>query len=111
MSDVVARLMKRRAMAITCAQESPIPFALYVQTYCEVFPQFPEEIRRWQSDLLTRFKGDLGLSHYVVHIGPQHQQSTVVKMADDFADTFGDELLMRSDLKDLARVRIRENVL
>lgn len=110
-SDLVARLIERRAVELTVAQEQPIDFALYYQTYLEVFPQFTNEITRWKSDLTTRFGSDLGLCHYVVHIGPQTNQPTSVVLTNDFADKFGDELLMRFDLKDLARMRISENVL
>jgi hypothetical protein len=47
----------------------------------------------------------------MVHIGPQTDQLTSVVLTNDFADKFGDDLLMRFDSKDLARMRISENVL
>jgi hypothetical protein len=46
-----------------------------------------------------------------VHVGPQTDQATSVVAADNFAEKFGDHLLMRFDLQDLARARIWENVL
>ena len=110
-SDLAARLIEHRAVEIIVAQEKLMDFELYYQTYLEVFPRFTNEIARWKSDLTTRLGSDLGLSHYVVHLGPQTTQPTSVVLTNDFADRFGDELLMRFDLKDLARVRISENVL
>ena len=110
-SDLAARLIERRAVEIIVAQEKPIEFELYYQTYLEVFPQFTNEIASWKSDLATRLGNDLGLCHYAVHIGPQTNQLTSVVLTNDFADKFGDDLLMRFDSKDLARMRISENVL
>ena len=109
--DLVARLIDGRAVDIIVAQEQPIDLARYCQIYEELFPRAKPEIARWQSGLTARLGGALGLSHYVVHIGPYTNQPTVPVMTDKFAETFGDELLIRFDLTDLARVRIGENVL
>ena len=110
-SDLAARLIDHRAVEITEAQEQPIDFALYCQSYTEIFPRFKNEIARWQSDLTACLGRELGLSHYVVHVGRQTEQATSVVAADNFAEKFGDHLLMRFNHQDLARARIWENVL
>ena len=110
-SDLSAEILHLRKVEITVAQDKPIDFDLYAQTYVEIFPDFGDEIALWKHNLATCFGTELGLSHYVVRIGPQTDQPTSVAMKDNFIQEFGDDFLLRFDPKELAYGRIWENVI
>jgi hypothetical protein len=110
--ELILRYSDHRVVELTPSQARPISFAVYCQTYAELFPAAKADIARWQSDLIGRHGKDLMLSHYVAHVGPQANWSTSCVIRHNFKEKYGEDLLVPfQDDKDLSYSRILENVL
>ena len=110
--ELILRYLDHRVVELTPSQAKPISFAVYCQTYSEVFPEAEEDIAPWQSDLIGRYGNDLMLSHYVAHVGPKADGPTSYVIRDNFKEKYGENLLVPfSDDKELSYGRILENVL
>jgi hypothetical protein len=110
--ELILRYLDHRLVELTLAQARPISFAVYCQTYAEVFPGEEKAIARWQTELTRRYGDDLMLSHYVAHIRPQVKGITSYMIRDNFEEKYGGNLLVSfRDDKDLSYNRILENVL
>jgi hypothetical protein len=108
--EQLTRFVPRRPVALTPAQERPIPFEVYGEAYRRLFPEAVEAIDRWCSDLAERWGRHLALSHYVVDMGPQSEGPSGCVIREDFAEKFGESFLapFESDEK-LAFARVFEN--
>lgn len=110
--ELILRYLDHRVVELTLSQARPISFAMYCQTYAELFPAAKADIARWQSDLIGRHGKELMLSHYVAHVGPQASGPTSCLIRHNFKEKYGEELLVPfQDDKDLSYSRILENVL
>jgi methyltransferase family protein len=111
--ELILRYLDHRVVELTPSQARPISFAVYCQTYAEVFPGAKDDIVRWQSDLIARYNDELLLSHYVAHVGPQAaDRPTSWIIRDNFKEKYGENLLVPfRDDRDLSYNRILENVL
>ena len=110
--ELILKYLQQRFVELTPSQARPISFAVYCQTYAEVFPGAKEDIARWQSDLIGRYGEELLLSHYVAHVGPRADGLTSYIIRDNFKEKYGEDLLVPfQDDKDLSYSRILEYVL
>jgi hypothetical protein len=110
--ELILRYLDYRLVELMPSQARPISFAVYCQTYAELFPTAKADIARWQSDLIGRHGKDLMLSHYVAHIGPQGSGPTSCVIRHNFKEKYAEDLLVPfHDDKDLSYSRILENVL
>lgn len=110
--ELVLHYLDHRLVELTPSQARPISFAVYCQTYAEVFPTAKEDVARWQSDLVGRYGENLMLSHYVAHIGPRTEGVTSYVIPNNFREKYGEDLLVPfQDDRDLSYKRIIENVL
>jgi len=110
--ELILKYLQQRFVELTLSQARPISFAVYCQTYAEVFPGAKDDIARWQSDLIGRYGEELLLSHYVAHVGPRADGLTSYIIRDNFKEKYGEDLLVPfQDDKDLSYSRILENVL
>ena len=110
--ELILRYLDHRVVELTPSQARPISFAVYCQTYAELFPSAKADITRWQSDLIERHGKDLMLSHYVAHVGPRASGPTSYVIRHNFKEKYGEDLLVPfHDDKDLSYSRILENVL
>ena len=109
--ELITRYLNRRVVELTPSQARPISFAVYCQTYAELFPAATVDIARWQSALVAQYGDELSLNHYIAHIGPQGDGPTSYAILDNFKEKYGENLLVpfRND-KELAYARIIENV-
>jgi len=109
--ELIIRYLNHRVVELTPSQARPISFAVYRQTYAELFPGAMEDIARWESALLGKYGDGLMLNHYVAHIGPQGESPTSCVIRDNFGEKYGENLLVPfRDDKELAYARILENV-
>jgi Methyltransferase small domain len=53
--ELLRRYLTHRAVELTPAQARPSSFAVYCQTYAELFPGAMEDIARWESTLLGKY--------------------------------------------------------
>jgi hypothetical protein len=110
--ELIMRHLDRRVVELTPSQARPISFAVYCQTYSDVFPESEEAIARWKADLIRRYGNGLMLSHYIAHIAPRADGPTSYVIRNNFREKYGEDLLVpSSDEKDLSYSRIVENVL
>jgi methyltransferase family protein len=110
--ELILRYLDHRVVELTPSQARPISFAVYCQTYAEVFPGAKDDIVRWESDLIGRYGDDLLLNHYVARVGPQADGPTSWVIRDNFKEKYGENLLVPfRDDRDLSYNRILENVL
>jgi hypothetical protein len=110
--ELILSYLDHRVVELTPSQARPISFAVYRQTYAEVFPGAKDDIVRWESDLIGRYGDDLLLNHYVAHVGPQADVPTSWVIRDNFKEKYGENLLVPfRDDRDLSYNRILENVL
>ena len=109
--DLILQYLDHRAVELTPSQAHPISFAVYCQTYSELFPTAEADIARWQSELIRRHGKELMLSHYVAHVGPRGAATTSYVIRNNFREKYGEDLLVPfGDDKELAYGRILENV-
>lgn len=112
MVELILRYLNHRVVELTPSQARPISFAVYSQTYAELFPGAMEDIARWESVLLGKYGDGLMLNHYVAQVGPRGESPTSYVILDNFKEKYGENLLVPfRDDKELAYARILENVL
>jgi hypothetical protein len=110
--EPILRYLDHRIVELTASQARPISFAVYCQTYAELFPTGKADIARWQSDLVGRHGKELMLSHYIAHVGPRVDCTTSCVIQDNFKEKYGEDMLVAfRDDRDLSYNRILENVL
>jgi release factor glutamine methyltransferase len=99
-----------RAVEITPAQATPIPFETYVAAYRRLFPADEAAVVRWREALVRKHGPDLSLSHFVVDVGPRSERPAACLLRDDFAEKFGAAFLVPSEKpEELAFGRVFEN--
>jgi SAM-dependent methyltransferase len=109
--ELIMRYLNHRIVELTPSQARPISFAVYRQTYAELFPPTIDAIARWQSALAAKYGDELLLDHYIAHIGPQSESPTSYVIRNNFEEKYGENLLVPfRDDKELAYARIMENI-
>lgn len=103
-------LVTERTATFTPTQESAIPFADYVASYRQCFPRYTAEIDRWSTGLGSRHGDELGVQHYVVHVGPARPGPSRWAVAGDLREEYGVEPYPAADNARLALGRVMENV-
>lgn len=109
-ADLVAQLVRNRAVEVTPSQAHPTPLAKYCTAYSLLFPAAREAVEHWRADLIRRHGEALTICHYVADIGPRSPRPTECVLRDNFAEKFGDAFLVpSSDDDELALARAMEN--
>lgn len=110
--DLLAALLDHRKVELTPAQQGCIGFAAYRRAYARLFPGSEAAIGRWEAELVERHGRELGLCHYVVHVGPRSARATSCSARENFPEKFGEDFLIPAEDEDaLAFGRVFENLL
>jgi methyltransferase family protein len=103
-------LIRTRTAEFTPVQEEVAPFAHYASAYLRRFPHHAESIHAWDAELRARHGENLGVQHYVLHIGPSCGRPTSWSVVDNLATEYGEGFAYAaSSLADLALGRVAEN--
>jgi hypothetical protein len=101
--------LPERTISFTPTQVEPISLDVYCNAYRRCFPRDETAIDGWRSDLVAEY-GQLGVEHYVMHVGPKREGPAQWTITRDVAEKYGTLLYPAMANGELALARVMENV-
>jgi hypothetical protein len=107
----LAGQLPRRAVGLTPLQAEALPFAQYADAYRRCFSDRGADVRAWEAEIERRHGADLGIQHYVIHVGPHGERAASWELRDDLAEAYcaGAGYAAAANAE-LALARVMENV-